>query len=295
MLSTFLLHIHAVTERMEHNSWENVAVLHDNIRSYFRLAAERFLDVYSSKIGFHSEIDSTNYPIEKIEAKFKVVVLLAWQKFAREVICLAYNHQPQLIYPIYQWIIVDQKDQLLKEVNFIYNGKLHSCSEDVMEQAIEGMIFTSYRLLNRENHHQSTDVDLTYEQYQDLYAEYLEKHLQDLDDFRTDYDEDAEVYAVSYYDATWALALALNASLGDNFSTPLEDYQHGQPELTGITRKHLSHLQFEGLMGKIAFRNSTHDSSTPLNIHQSIDGINTIIGIYNKTGLYFSQTKEVLF
>ena len=234
------------------------------------------------------------HPLGSIEARFKVIVLLAGSQLSREVICLAYHHQPQLIYPVYQWILIEKtKDQFLRNVEFRYNSVFYNCSRKMMERAIEGTIFTSYRLSDRENHQQLTDVDMTIKQYQTLYREYLDRHLQELVKLHRDstYEEDAEVYAVSYYDATWALALALNASLGDQFSTLLEDYQHGQPELTGIIRKHLSHLQFEGLMGRIAFRNSTHDSSTPLNIHQCINSVSTHIGIYNRTGLYIFPNK----
>ena len=61
------------------------------------------------------------------------------------------------------------------------------------------------------------------------------------------------MHAVSYYDATWALTLALNASI--NYLPPglLSDYKHGQPQTTKVIRQYLSRLQFEGSMGRIVF------------------------------------------
>ena len=61
-LSTVLQHIDAVVALMTRNKWEDVAVLHDNTRVYFRFTAEKFVDEYSSKIGFDSEIDATYIP-----------------------------------------------------------------------------------------------------------------------------------------------------------------------------------------------------------------------------------------
>ena len=294
-LSTALQHIGAVTELMASNEWENVAVLHDNTRVYFRFTAERFLDQYASKIGFHSEIDETNYPLTSIEAKFKVIILLAGSQFAREVICLAYHHRPQLIYPVYQWIVIEKTDrQFITNVHFKYSGKVYNCSEEMMEEAIEGSIFTSYHLLAREDGQELTDVDLTFDQYQNLSRDYREKHKEELTERERLYEADAEEYAVSYYDATWALTLAINASLGELSKGPLRslaNYRHGQPEATAIIRKHLSQLRFEGLMGNIAFRNTTQDSSTPMDLYQFLDNENILIGTYNGTDLHIISDK----
>ena len=271
-LSTALQHTGALTQLMTLNSWENIAVLHDKTRIYFRLTSEKFIAEHLLEIGFDSEIDHTFYPLKNIVAHYKVVVLIAGSKLAREVICAAYNHQPQLIYPVYQWIIVDKsKHQFIDNTHFIYNGIFYNCSSAVMQRAIEGALFTTYRLLSREDKEQPTDVDITFAQYEQLYKVYLNNHLKELAKLRRDtlYEANAGEYAVSYYDATWALVLALNASFFKPSKKPLLSYKHGHPEITDAIKSHLIQLEFEGLMGRIAFR-ETQDSSTPLNIHQCI-------------------------
>ena len=288
-LSTSLRHVGAVTELMAHNAWENVAVLHDRIRAYFRLAAENFLDSHSSKIGFHSEIHETNYPLHSIEARFKVIVLLAGSHFARETMCLAYHRKPKLIFPVYQWIIVDLLNStfISNNIQFTYNGISYNCTPHMMKQAIEGAIFTSYQIVDYTNRYQPTDVDLTVDQYQILYPRYRDEHLEELAQLNryNESEADAEEYAVSYYDATWALTLALNASFDDLSQDYLSGYSHGQPNITQVIRNHLSQIEFKGLMGRIAFDNSTHDSSTPVSIHQSISGQSTLIGLYTGSEL----------
>ena len=47
-LSTALQHVGAVTQLMALNSWQDVAVLYDHSRLYFRITAENFLSEYSS-------------------------------------------------------------------------------------------------------------------------------------------------------------------------------------------------------------------------------------------------------
>jgi gamma-aminobutyric acid type B receptor len=285
-LSTALQHIGAVVELMALNSWENVAVLHDSTRVYFRLISEKLITNYSAKIGFDSGIDETFYPFGSLEAQYKVIVLIAGSQLAREVMCLAYNHKPQLIYPVYQWIIVDKtKDLFITNTHFTFNGRFYNCSASVMNKAVEGALFTTYRLLGHEDKEQSTDVGLTVTQYDECYAEYHKQHLEQLAPKERAFEADAKEYALSYYDATWALALALNATFYDNATVPLSEYRHRQPETTSIIRKHLNQITFEGLMGRIAFRKSTQDSSTPLNIHQCINGESVLIGVYNGTGI----------
>ena len=285
-LSTSLQHIGALAQLMALNSWENVAVLHDDTRVYFSLTSEKLLTDYFSHIGFDSAIDETFFPLRRIEAQYKVIVLLGGSQLTREVMCVAFHHQPQLIYPVYQWIIIEKsKDQFLTNTVFTHSGRFYNCSSEMMNSAVEGAIFTTFKLLSREDKQQATDVDLTFEQYEELYKVYRDKHLEELTALgrHTTYEADAEEYAVSYYDATWALVLALNASFFGQSNKPLSEYRHNQPETTSTIRDHLSHLDFEGLMGRIAFRESTHDSSTPLNIHQCIDGKSVLIGVYNGT------------
>ena len=283
-LSTSLQHIGALAQLMTLNSWENVAVLYDQSRHYFRQASELFISSHSSNIGFDSAIDSTHYPLGSIEARHKVIFLIAGSQLAREVICLAYLHRPKIIYPVYQWLIVDQsKSELSRSISFRHNGRVCNCTHEVMIEALEGTVITSYQFINRENNGNPTDVDLTPEQYQELYPHYLEKHLEELNhnDRDTSYQMDAEEYAVSYHDATWALTLALNASLDILQPNTLTDYGFGQPEITEVIRQQLGRLEFEGLMGKVAFQSTTHDSITPLEINQCIRGENTLVGVYN--------------
>ena len=285
MVGSALQHIEVLTELMALNSWENVAVLHDRSHLYFQYPSEVLINTQSTKIGFNSAIGCGFYPLGSIEAHFKVVFLIARGQALRETLCLAYYHQPKMIYPVYQWILVDHATTLLAEsFSFRHKGRLYNCTEEVMMEALEGAIITQYQLQELSNH--PTDVNLTGEQYQELYPKYLNKHLDELRQNERDasYQAGAEMYGVAYYDATWALALALNASLERIQPATLADYGLGQPQTTEIIRQELHRLQFTGLMGKTSFQ-GTQESTTPININQFIRGESTLVGIYNDTVL----------
>ena len=275
MLSPSIFHANVVIQLIMHNDWKDIAVL------YSLSLVDAFLNILPYEVGFISEIHSTNYPLENIIEQFKVIVLIAETKHILQTLCLAYHHQPQVVYPIYQWIIVDELP-LISSVEFTYHGEFYNCPQDIMAQAIEGSIFTSYPLQDaRENKSKPTDVDITVEQYQEMYREYHNKHVEDLDKFQRnlmcDLSANAEDYSISYYDATWALVLALNASL-DSLPS-LTEYKYGQPVTTRIIRQQLSQLVFEGLMGRIAFQDS-HAPKPFLRITQYIACENIHIGTF---------------
>ena len=294
MLSTALQHIGAITQLMTLNFWENVAVLYDSSRAYYRLQSELFVISHPSKIGFESYIDSTHYPLGSIEAHFKVVFVFARIEMVKELMCLAHQHKPKLTSPVYQWIFVDHlKETLVKSVFFRHNGKSYNCTDEMMEEAFEGTVLTSFQLFQKENKDKPTEVDLTLGRFRELYKQYLQEHLVELRQYKRDtyFETNAKDYAVLYYDATWALVLALNASLERLFPKALTQYGFGQPQATGIIRHELEELRFEGVMGKIAFQSTTHDSNTPVNLHQCIGGEYTLIGVYNGTSLDIFSTK----
>ena len=285
MLSTALQHIGAVTQLVAFNSWKNIAVLYDSSRVFHRLQSELFVSLQSSNIGFVSGIDSTYYPLGSIEARFKVILLIAGGNIVREVMCLAYHHKPKLIYPVYQWIIVEYSQHgLTTNTVFRHGRNFYNCTHEMMREVLEGTIFTYYRFIREEHKEERTDVDLTLEHYQQYYKQYLQKYLVELRQNQRDnsYEADGEDYAVSYYDSTWALTLAINASL-DKFS--LADYTFGQPHNTNIIRRQLGQLKFKGLMGENAFNSTTQDSNTPVRIYQYFNGECTTIGVYNGTTL----------
>ena len=122
----------------------------------------------------------------------------------------------------------------------------------------------------------------SYEEYLRNYLEKAEMH-----------NASATDWANPYYDAIWALALALNASLQElqkrNFS--LTDYGHGRPNITDIIAHHMYKLDFEGISGRMKFEQETGFNNRTLIGYQFINGSEEKAGVYSsgKLALYSQE------
>jgi hypothetical protein len=298
ILSSALQYIDMFINLMEENEWQwkNVAVLYDSNRPYHVSIFNHLVNQsLPDSIGFVSGIDGFYFPLEDFPIQFRIVVLMTGAQLAREVICLAYHTSPQVLYPLHQWIIIEKtKEQFLKTVDFSVNGKPYKCSVDIMTAAIEGVIFSSFRLA-REDRDSPTDVDLTYNEYVPLYERYLDDHLNQLTPAAREYEEGSEDYAISYYDATWALAFGLNRSFDQFSQKALANYMHGQPEETALIKNQLNGLEFSGLLGDVSFQNRTQDSSTVVDLYQCIESKCARIGYFNGKELTINETNNAQF
>ena len=289
MLSSSIQYVDTIRALMKENEWKNVAAFYVGSRPYTQATFHQMLNKSRRHIGFYSVVYDSYIPLRDIEAQYKVVLVFAGAELSRKIMCLAYHSQPPLIYPVYQWIFHDKtKDQFLMRFNFTYKGTFYNCSIQEMAKAMEGAILNYYRF-KRENSSMMTDVDLVYDDYQELYKQYLNDILQELPEDQRTFEENGEKFAVAYYDAIWAMALSLNQSLSQ---ISLSNYSFGNPHDTAIIKSHLSELEFEGLLGKVAFRNSTQDSITTIDIHQFEDNDTNIIGNYNGTELVLNDSAK---
>ena len=117
---------------------------------------------------------------------------------------------------------------------------------------------------------------------------------QSYEEYLRNYQEKAELrnasttdWANPYYDAIWALALALNASLQElqnrNFS--LTEYGRGKPNITDIVTHHMYKLDFEGVSGRIKFKQETGFNNRTLIGYQFINGSEETAGVYSSEKL----------
>ena len=304
VLSSSLEYVSVYIELIKHNGWDTVAALYDADRQYFLSTFKHFRDVMESisNIGYSSPVSDNEIPLSDIYAEYRVVFAFVGGSLARKLLCLAYHFQPSLIYPAHQWIFHDRtEEQLLQNVSFSLGGTHYNCSEQQMIVATKGVILNVYRF-KRDNVDTKTDVDLTLYNFYESYEDYLSEHLSELDPTRNQYSQTAEDYAPVYYDATWAMALSLNRSASDLArleNITLSDYSYGIPQATAIIKHHLSELQFEGISGRIIFRNETRDSATIIDIYQlkdahPVNSSSVLIGYYNGSELNMSDSAEFI-
>lgn len=97
-----------------------------------------------------------------------------------------------------------------------------------------------------------------------------------------------------YYDAVWALSLALNSSmeaLETELGLRLSDYHYGNENATNIIQKEILSLSFEGLSGHIQFHNKTRFTARHIILYQIETENQTFfpIGAYGEQGLVYNS------
>ena len=290
MTSSSLYYSHIILDIIDRTQWENVFVLCERTRPYFTTTCQYLLNETSATVG---EIDDAFVPLSRIAGKYKMVVLVAGSALAQKIMCLAYHYQPKLIYPVYQWILFEKSsEQFLIDFNFTFEGSVYTCTKQMMKESIEAAITVLYRVQRQDS--PSSVVDLAYPDYNKSYHDYRDEYLLELEPTQRRYEKIAEVYAVAYYDATWALALSLNSSFRHNFSA-LASYKHGNPSTTSVIRDHLSKLKFEGLLGRIEFQKNIQEVSTIIDIYQTLDGRSVPIGNHNGSNEETTLSETAIF
>ena len=273
ILSSSLRYAETFMKVILYNSWRRVVALYDGERENFQRAFRAFkseIDRSPEDISvvFESAIYKTFYPIHEIpHHQARIIFVFASTDGARNLMCLAYRMK--LIYPTYQWIFHDRSlGGFLVAVTVKNNGITYNCSKNDMHKATNGIILNNYVLTAVHKDNKTLPVNVSYNDYYDQYKGYYTDILKELNITESDVDEGDRKWATTYYDATWALALALNKSipeLEDKGLTPA-DYSMGQKDITDIIVDKLDNkVDFDGVTGRVKFE-STRDSPTVINI-----------------------------
>ena len=307
-VSSALVYVNVFVCLMAENGWDQVATLYQESRHYFSSTHAKFTEILienHNNIVFSSPIFERHIPLKQIEASgASVVFVSAGRNLARKLMCLAYHFD--FIYPKYQWVFHDRphSDFIHVNVSMVYNSKQYTCNETEMKRALSGAILNIYRLTRTDHTTNETAAQRSYNEYEFEYNQTRNMYLEELADPNVSVDSsDTETqYSNVYYDAIWALALALNRSIPmlESLSYDLSNYSHGQENITNIVRNKLLSLTFEGMSGKISFSNTRRESNSIVDVYQvQLDGRAELIGVYEnstllRNGSYISDSFRVV-
>lgn len=283
------LFVRLIKHNRDRNGWKDFAALYDGQRQYFVSTFRAFVDINDSdiNIGFSSSIFDSYFPLKEIELKYKVIFVFAGSTLASKLMCLAYHFDPPLLYPVYQWIFHDRTEkQFIKDLNFVYKGVNYYCSAEQMKEALQGVILNRHSL-HRED--KAPLVDLSPEEFSELYEQYLDNHTSQLPNSSLFYSRNGRDYANAYYDGTWAFALGLNATLGELGPQSLLNYSYGNPITTSVIKSRLKEVSFEGLLGRVSFHDESQDSYIPLNVFQFLGASEMLFGNYSNDSLLLNE------
>ena len=275
ILDSFDVYAKGVTELMKNRMWKRVAILYtDKDLEFFekyRNTEKQINQLPDYEIAFSSVVFETYLPLKGIKNSFApVIVVFAGEEITKLLLCMAYHEG--MVYPTYQWVFTERRISEFANTSFSYSGQKYTCTAaEMMNVAVNGGIgFVPDVSTTKDSN--TTVSGQSYEEYLHNYQEKAKMRNASTTD-----------WANPYYDAIWALALALNASLQElqnrNFS--LTEYGRGKPNITDIIADHMYKLDFEGVSGRIKFEQETGFNNRTLIGYQFINGSEEKAGVYS--------------
>ena len=297
MMSSFLAStVLALTELMRCNHWLEVAILIDEegTPAYFKTSSviagieKRLRAVNGSNVSYVYRVYDSDekrfFPLEEVRERRTRIIFVIAGPILQKIICLAYHLD--MIYPQFQWIFSEQTmNVFVTNVTFKYNGEQITCSQDVMAKAANGSILINYSVM-ADSSTKITETGLNYSTYRELYMEYFRQHLQEpkvqaiLKTVyqKTDKEEKdflpSGIWENAYYDAGWALGLALDqlAKEGHNLYRLISE----ESGFTQLLIDKLLNVSFNGATGSVHFNRQTKSVNTTFLVTQVV--------VNNRTG-----------
>ena len=295
IVSSSFQFVNVSVELMNYNRWdaERVGALYEGYQS---ATFSKFSDSVGDKLKLSLLIEDFFIPLEEIERN-QVRILFAFTSanLARRMLCLAYHMN--LTYPTYQWIFSDRRiADFMENVTVSVSGSNYCCSQEIMQNATEGIILNLFQLERDNQSASDTVAEMSYTDFLQQYRKYLYRHLEEIQ-LQSEDIIDTRYYS-PFYDATWSMALSLNNSIPflREKNLTLSDYSYGDPSATKIMQiiqEQLLKLQFEGMSGRVMFNaTSRHNVDNKVEIFEVFGAEMKYIGNYsnNVLTLHGNQT-----
>ena len=287
------------------NKWTRIGTLYDELQSFYYYINRRFKREISNlpeyAIHYSGALFRTHIPFGGLrEANIRIVVVLMGPNLVNNLLCLAYYEN--FVFPAKQFIIISETEivNTLSAVEFQYEGNQYSCGIEEIWIALQGAVIINYKL-SPINVSGFTDTGISYEDFSFQYSSLICQ--QNALKSNQTVELTPSFRAPSYYDAVWALALALNQSeipLRD-IGFKLSQYRYGHSDATNIIRERMLELDFEGVSGRIKFHNVTGHVRRTFNIYQIRNNTANMVAHYNGSsitilseGAFINGTVEIL-
>lgn len=259
----------AITELMQNNNWNDIIVLYDESQIYFINLLEHLeqsLNVRRNSTDLRIPVASLVYedyiPFSDIQqSQNRIILLLVGSDLLSKILCVSFRKG--LKYPTYQWVFVSRVIQDLRPVNIVYEGVPLMCQlEELLDIGRQSIfVLDHFEPLNVTR---PTVSGLTYEKFMSRYECLISSH--NMSSLQSSF------WGTVYFDATWAMAMALNNSIEELKSDSLDlselVNEHKQNLFTDIMKQRLLQLSFEGVSGTIKFNDTTGFVSRAVDIEQ---------------------------
>lgn len=271
--------------------WRRVSALYDESRLYYystvQVMEKQIRSMNNSNLDYiSSAVYETHIPLNTlIKNKYRVILLFVGPDFLSKILCLAYHYD--MLYPVYQFIIVSRVAGEITPVTFTYDRRPVQCNEKDIETIIYNALVIHYQL-KPFNVTKETHSGYSYEEFDKLYQEKVKSFVVPEHHAKYNITVRPSFWAPSFFDAVWSLGLALNNSMAD---LNLSEYRYGNPQQSMVIKERLEELAYEGVSGTIQFDTNTGYAQRNVAIYQiksrrSMDNI----GYYNRLNESISLT-----
>lgn len=262
--------ISAIVALFEYNKWTSAAVLY----SREMLIDYSSFQLFESKtngnvrISYSSPTYDTYIPLTDIKSGNSRVICVFSQHLAQNILCLGLHMN--MTYPNYQWIF--NADIPLDNITFNYGGVAYSCSARQLLAATEGAMFLNSQINGSDSRTIGGNINDIEDEYFKMFA-----------DPSGEVDSDT----FNFYDAVWAMAVALNNSMAPLKAKGLSlaNYTYGFSTATKIIQQQMYTLNFIGYNGRIQFNPYSGYLRTMVNVKEVINGTRKNIARYSDDSL----------
>lgn len=285
-------YVSTILSLLKYNDWSNVVILYDESRAFYSLIHDQLSLELSRDSNITADFSSPLFqdfiPLSRIPNlpnKPRVVILLTSYEYAQRIMCLAIKDHPNLLYPSYQFIMVETLTGLdigVQNVDFSFQNERYKCSAEAVQTALKGSVHLHFRLRPESD----DTVIVSGTNYSDYWNQYSSR--------AAEVNVTATEWANTYYDAMWSLALSLNRSL-PKVASPLTSYRYGQHKTTDIVRDEVLGLMFQGASGRVRFHQDNGYISRVVNIFQVMDNNKVVKVGYFLDDKHFEVLEEAVF
>ena len=259
----------AIVELVLYHKWSKIGVILEGTDLFvelFNLLSEDLKRRVNIDVLLFS-VTQVQFPLKAIlESQYRVMVVLATYRVIEKLLCEAYKYGDQfkIAYPTYQWILVER-------TNYTYTPGLTNCDLKQTLAAFSHSILMEYILQSPSN--KTLVSNRTFMEYFKAYKAKVDEYEAELNISILPELSSAIPYAHLYYDAVWAIGLALanvtkQWDISDcvNRGLTLHDVNFVQK----LKQAMYAQEPFNGASGQIRFQNTTGDSPTAIKFNQVI-------------------------
>ena len=249
------VYVDAYASLMEAADWKKVGVVYDNqngaYRGVFSEMQRRIDSTLIYPVELSARLDHRHAFRKADENNIRILFVLTGLHRAQWILCEKSN------YANFQLIFMDLVQEDLLNLEIFPTSEAFPCNSEELDMALNNTIFITNHYRRKDAKSNNTFAGTSYHMYENLYHLYLDKYLKEKHLEKENLPSSSVRYFNAYYDAIWALAIALNNS-GTKFNLTDLSYHHTDKqrriEIGNHVRNNLQKdIHFEGMSGIIHF------------------------------------------